>query len=276
DRDASGTVSAQAEALRPRGLDGDVARFHAEGRREVRPHLVAARRDDGSLGDHRDVARSEGPPGARDDPGDTAEELQAADALRRRVVVGEVRPEIAQRRRAEHRLREGMTHDVGIGVSAEPGLAVEADACEEERTLLLARVDVESEPDPRLGHPSCIRAIARASSRSRGVVILRLSRSPGTVRIAPPAHSTSAASSVNPADSRTARSCAPSSGPNRNACGVWTRTRSSRDTVSSTRSPFTRFTVSATGRAGTTPTASPSAPATESNKPCDANGRAAS
>ena len=78
------------------------------------------------------------------------------------------------------------------------------------------------------------RAIASASGRSSGVVILMFDASPSTMRTGWPARSASVASSVASTPSRAAASSAAASTSRRNACGVCARKMVSRGSVSIT------------------------------------------
>ena len=112
----------------------------------------------------------------------------------------------------------------------------------------------------RAGRPRPVRARLRRDRLSFepalherevvGVVTFSSRGSPSTTLTRPPGASTSEAQSVAAARRR---STARRSTSARNACGVCTATRSSRGSVSTTRSPATRLIVSATGSAGTTP-----------------------
>ena len=93
--------------------------------------------------------------------------------------------------------------------------------------------------DERLADVEDHRRYSHAATRSRSalVVTFRSLGSPSTQRTRPPAASTSPAQSVASPPPATARRSASA----RNACGVCTETRSSRSTVSRTRSPSTRL-----------------------------------
>jgi len=94
--------------------------------------------------------------------------------------------------------------------------------------------------------------------QSSGVVILKFDGSPATQRTVLPSRSTSMASSVACHPPRRARSCASTSQPRLNACGVWRR-RGFRGTVFTMRpvpscsAAAHSFKVSATGTHGTLP-----------------------
>ena len=112
------------------------------------------------------------------------------------------------------------------------------------------------------------------SARSSASVTFKSRGSPSTTLTRPPWASTSDAQSV--AD-ETSPLTARRSVSARNACGVCTATRSSRGSVSTTRSPSTRLTVSASGTTGTTPSQpSDNGASTRSITSSGSSGRAAS
>src|SRR6266511_2357152 len=115
---------------------------------------------------------------------------------------------------------------------------------------------------------------AATHSRSSASVIFRRRRSPSTTFTRPPRASTSEAQSLAPETSprhASRRICATK------AWGVCTTRKASRSSVSTTRSPSTRLTVSATGSAGTAPSQpSFNAVKTRSTTSSSTSGRAAS
>src|SRR5262249_12811080 len=114
---------------------------------------------------------------------------------------------------------------------------------------------------------------AAARSRSAASVTFSSLGSPATTRTRPPAASTAAAQSVQsePLAKAPGRTSAA------NACGVCTVRSSPRWSVSATRWPSTRFTVSAIGSAGIAPSQpSPTAVTTRSTTASSSSGRAAS
>ena len=108
---------------------------------------------------------------------DAAEQVEPADARERRVGVGEVLPDVAERERPEHRVRERVTHHVAVRMPREP-LPLETDPPQQQGTPRRERVQVEPETYEWFGH----RASASASRMSSAVVIFRFVRSPSIAR----------------------------------------------------------------------------------------------
>ena len=123
-----------AEALRPGGLHRHALEREVQDPREGGAHLVASRGDRGTFAQDRDVARSGRVPGVGDQRDDTPQELEPADPFERRIRVGEMLPDVAERRRPEQRVGDRVTDRVAVGMPDQAGLAVEPDAAEPERT----------------------------------------------------------------------------------------------------------------------------------------------
>src|SRR5262249_14604347 len=222
-----------------------------------------------------DVDVGETPARRRNPSGDVAQQTDGRGVAVAVVIGREQSPEIGQARRAEQRIGDRVRDRVGVRVPGQRG-PVGLDAAAYARAALGEGRAIETEPAPGPAHNGSRDApatSAAAATRSAGVVTFRFAGSPGTTTTRPPAASISAASSVASAS----EACASRSRSARNACGVCTATSPSRVTVSTTRSPSTRFTVSGTGTAGTAASApARTAVITASNSAGDAKGRAAS
>ncbi len=78
-------------------------------------------------------------------PDDAAEQVEPADPREGRVGVGEVLPDVPERERPEHRVRERVTHHVAVRMPREP-LPLEADPPQQQGTPRRERVHVEPRP----------------------------------------------------------------------------------------------------------------------------------
>src|SRR4051812_46710032 len=113
-----------------------------------------------------------------------------------------------------------MGDDVSVAVARQPR-AFDLHAAQHEPAGRIVGEGVHVEADPhahrRHGQKRYVPpTMARATSRSRWVVIFALAGSPGTTMTRPPAASTSPASSLASAPP----SCAPRNAPALKACGV--------------------------------------------------------
>jgi hypothetical protein len=152
ERETSRAVARQPEALGSGRLHRHPLDRDPERGGQPRTHLVAARLDRGPFGDHGHVGRDRQAPGhahLRDRPG---QQLDALHAGHPRIRFREMLADVAEPRRAEQGVGERVTHGIAVGVPSQPRFAVEAQAAEEQLARVIARMDVEAEPDELVIH----------------------------------------------------------------------------------------------------------------------------
>ena len=193
------------DALVGLALDADAVDRDAERRRQL--PRASRRRAAQSFGrsaitvdvdvDDREAALARRCAAARD----SRSRLDAS--FQRGSVSGKCRPMSPSRGRAENRVGHGVAHDVGVRVAEQPAVEGDRHAAENQRPPLDQPVQVVAGADAPPGRrtrirprPVASRAIASATVRSSGVVILMLRGSPSTRRTGCPARSASVASSV--------------------------------------------------------------------------------
>src|ERR1700682_117170 len=210
------------------------------------------------------------------------EKLEAIGVLPARIGIREMRPDVAQTRRSQQRIRNRVREYVRIRMSFEAKLRRHGDAAQDQGPPQCGPMHVPSQPGAELAHGCTRPAISsarkcRARSMSDGLVILMLRSLPSTTLTSTcSSRSTRLDSSVPVNPSSRALSKAFFSSSNRNTCGVCVRISLSRGSVARTLLRCTSFTVST----GTIPTiAAPLSAAsanTRSSVSCSMNGRTAS
>ena len=182
DRDGRGrrdhpSGTGRALEVAGRGLDADRRDRQSKERRDRLAHrLQVAAKPRPGAGD-RQVDRGRAPAGRSDAIGNVGEHGPAADPARRPRVGREEAPEVAQRRRPEQRVGDGVEDHVAVRMSVQPRRARDLDAPKVERLAGPERMAVVTLP-VRCSRRAANSASARA--RSPGRVTLRFTGSPGT------------------------------------------------------------------------------------------------
>ena len=134
-------------------LHADRRDVYAQQRGDARADCVNPRTQLRSFADYRRVDVCNAVAGGGDFCDDRLEKLRRVGALPLRVVVGEVRADVAERRRAKERVDEGVEKRVRVGVPVKPNLSRELHASEDETPALGEPVRVVSEADSHLTSP---------------------------------------------------------------------------------------------------------------------------
>ena len=145
--------------------------------------------------DHRRVEIAEAIARICEHSADLAQQPNAVRAEIAVVRVGEALADIANRRRAEQRVHDGVDEHVRVRMAVEPLFIRDRHAAEDELPARHEPMNVVTVADP---HASCLlRMMSAASSRSSGVVSLIFSSSPSVSCTGMPSASTALQSSVS-------------------------------------------------------------------------------
>ena len=262
-----------AREVAGRRLDVDARDVDAEQRGDRRPHRVEAAPEARSRADDGDVDRRRAQPGGGEAPTTSPRSAALSTPRGVRSSLGKSRPRspspAAPSSASATAWRTTSPSEWPASAGA-PGIAIPPIR--------------SGEPGPKgwLSWPNPTRAPSASScrstrSRSSGSVTLRLVGWPGIAWTVMVQASSRAASSVNSrSPSGGYRSQASRSRRRRAPCGVWAAASVLRSTVSTTRSPSMRFSVSATDSTGIAAPCRSTASAIASTSATDTSGRAPS
>ena len=181
-RDAK-SLSGKAESLLGRRLDADAGSIKRKRAGEIFPHPLTVGRELRSLRQNRRIKVDDGISRLTQPLRHTLEQQDARDPGVSRVRIGKELADIAQRRRAEQSVHDGVRQHVGVAVAEQALFIRHLYAAENESPPLRQAVDVIAVSDAQARHFSASRSsrrrrIASATIRSSGVVILMFSSSP--------------------------------------------------------------------------------------------------
>ena len=181
-RDAK-SLSGKAESLLGRRLDADAGSVERKHAGEIFPHPLTVGRELRSLRQNRRIKVDDGISRLTQPLRHTLEQQDARDPGVSRVRIGKELADIAQRRRAEQSVHDGVRQHVGVAVAEQALFIRHLYAAENEPPLLRQAVDVIAVSYAQTRHSSASRSsrrrrIVSATIRSSGVVILMFSSSP--------------------------------------------------------------------------------------------------
>ena len=113
------------------------------------------------------------------------QELQAIGILPARIGIGEVHADVAERERAQQRIRDGVRQHIGVRVAFQAELGWNRNAAQDQRPAGSDAMNVPALPDSQVTQDDTRAVISsarnrRARSMSDGLVILMLRSLPGT------------------------------------------------------------------------------------------------
>src|ERR1700704_2637555 len=88
--------------------------------------------------------------------------------------------DVAQARSAEHSVDDGVCQHVGVRMPVQPEAVVNVHATDDQVAAVTKRVHVVARADPQVAAASCSLISASTTSKSSGVVSLKLAGSPST------------------------------------------------------------------------------------------------
>ena len=181
-RDAK-SLSGKAEPLLGRRLDADAGSVERKRAGEIFPHPLTVGRELRSLRQNRRIKVDDGISRLTQPLRHTLEQQDARDPGVSRVRIGKELADIAQRRRAEQSVHDGVRQHIGVAVAEQALFIRHLYAAENEPPPLRQAVDVIAVSDAQTRHFSASRSsrrrrIVSATIKSSGVVILMFSSSP--------------------------------------------------------------------------------------------------
>ena len=181
-RDAK-SLSSKTEPLLGRRLDADAGSVERKRAGEIFPHPLTVGRELRSLRQNRRVNIHDRPARLRQTFPHPLKQQDAGKACVGCVRIGKELSDIAQRRRAEQSVHDGVRQHIGVAVAEQALFIRHLYAAENEPSPLRQAVDVVAVSDAQARHSSTSRSsrrrrIASATIRSSGVVILMFSSSP--------------------------------------------------------------------------------------------------